>query len=78
MDRIAKFLRKLQPKLRQQLKDVIAQLARNETKGLDISPMSGKPNWYRCRVGAIRIVYFKNEEGSVVIYKIGFRGDVYK
>lgn len=78
MDRITKFLRKLQPKLRQQLKDVIAQLMRNETKGLDIAPLSRKPHWYRCRVGTVRIIYFKNKQGSAVIYEIGFRGDVYK
>ena len=49
------------------------------TKGMpvDIKPVSGEENIYRIRVGKYRILAIVIE-ATVVITKIGPRGDVYK
>lgn len=45
----------------------------------DISPMSGKPNQYRVRIGTYRAVYrIDNNILTVFVIKVGNRGDVYK
>lgn len=72
-----KFLQRLPKSLRLRLIDVIAQIALNDLKNLDIKPLKGKgADFYRCRVGKIRIIFIRDQQENI-IYDVGFRGDVY-
>jgi mRNA interferase RelE/StbE len=44
---------------------------------VDIKPIIGEEKTYRIRVGKYRIIFIAFEE-SIVITKIGSRGDIYK
>ncbi len=45
---------------------------------LDIKPFKGKfSNSFRFRVGRIRVIYYISGS-TIIVYAIGFRGDVYK
>ena len=72
-----KFLRKLPRSLRERVVTVVLKIAENDLKTLDIKPLAGKGQFYRCRVGKIRIIFERRETGNI-IYHVGFRGDVYK
>lgn len=46
--------------------------------GLDVKPMSGRPEW-RARVGSWRILFRVEEEAVLImVLEVGSRGDVYK
>lgn len=77
-DKVKKFLRKLQPKQRDQILKALDKLAKNELKGLDVKPLSGHDGWYRCRVGKIRIVFVRTKAGKNIVYAVDFRGGIYK
>lgn len=72
-----KFLRKLPKHLRERVVMVVLKIAENDLKNLDIKSLSGKGQFYRCRVGKVRII-FERRETINIIYHVGFRGDVYK
>ena len=78
MDRVTKFLRHLDAKLRQRLEDVLACIVCGDLEGLDMKKLEGHKNLYRCRIGDIRIVCAKIEDGSFVILDVHFRGQIYK
>ncbi len=78
MDRILKLLRTLSPKLRERILDAAALIIAHKTENLDIKPLKGKKNWFRCRVGDIRIIYIRLESGVNIIHDVQFRGKVYK
>ncbi|PIR54621.1 plasmid stabilization protein [Candidatus Peregrinibacteria bacterium CG10_big_fil_rev_8_21_14_0_10_36_19] len=72
-----KFLKRLPENLRIKVIKALEDLAINKTKGLDIKPINGEHQLYRCRVGKIRILFQKREEQNIIL-DIGFRGDIYK
>lgn len=78
MDSIEKFLGKLQKKYRMRAIDTIDAILANRLNGLDIKPVKGKKNWFRCRIGDIRIVFIRTRPGINVIYDIRFRGKAYR
>mgnify|MGYP000029404866 CR=1 FL=1 len=78
MDRIQKFLRTLQPKLRMRLIETLDAITANRLEKLDIQPIKGKKNWFRCRVGDIRIVFARMTPGVNVIVEVRFRGKAYR
>lgn len=78
MEKYVKFLRRLPKPLRQRLISVVDRIARNDIRHLDIKPLAGKGDFYRCRVGKVRIIFQKeNGKDQNIIYDIGFRGDIY-
>lgn len=77
MNRVDKFLRKIDTALRQRLKKVIADIITNRLEGLDIKPLKGFDNTYRCRVGNVRII-FKKGLGINYPLDMDFRGNIYK
>jgi mRNA-degrading endonuclease RelE of RelBE toxin-antitoxin system len=77
-DKVKKFLRKLQPKQRDQILKALDKLAKDDLKGLDVKPLSGHDGWHRCRVGKIRIIFVRTGTGKNVVYAIDFRGGIYK
>jgi mRNA-degrading endonuclease RelE of RelBE toxin-antitoxin system len=77
MERYKKILSKLPKSLRLRVIKAMYRIGDDDLKGLDIVPMSGPHQFYRCRVGKIRILFQKRPSGNVVM-DMGFRGGVYK
>jgi mRNA interferase RelE/StbE len=58
--------------------DRILRLLTNREK-VDIKPVEGERDIYRLRVGKYRILLkFLNKETTILVVKIGPRGDIYK
>lgn len=77
MDRLKKFLAKLDRKRAQRMLRIVEQIERGDLRGLDIKPLTGWPETFRCRVGDIRIIFRRTEHGYVV-KDAGFRGGIYR
>lgn len=78
MDHFEKFVRKLSPKLRSRVLVTTKAILQGRLQGLDVKPLRGEKNWYRCRIGDIRILFYQAENGRYVVYDAGFRGKVYR
>lgn len=78
MDRVQKFLAKLDKKHLGRLKSALRAIEHGQLRGLDIKPLSGQPGWYRCRLGKIRVIFIRAASGKVIVYDIHFRGQAYK
>jgi mRNA-degrading endonuclease RelE of RelBE toxin-antitoxin system len=77
MEKYKKFLKKLSPTLRKRLIKAVFLIADDKLKTLDIKMLHSKFCVYRCRVGKLRILFQKTENGNRIM-GIGFRGDIYK
>ena len=66
-------------KLPSKYKALVDASLRSLSKGIptDVKPLKGEKNVYRIRVGRYRILFKKIQE-TLLIAKIGPRGDVYK
>ena len=62
---------------RDELLVVVAKVLDWNRDDLDIKKMDGSKNYYRCRIGKIRIIFFE-ENGQYYIDKVWYRGDIYK
>ena len=73
-----KQLHRLPRRLNEQVLRKLRDLAANpKDPTLDVKPMTGKYKGYlRIRVGALRILFFIENE-DIVISAIGFRGGIY-
>lgn len=78
MDHIEKFIRLLSPKQRERVRHALAAIVENRLSELDIKPLTGKKNWFRCRIGDIRILFIRTGSGTHVIWDIQFRGKAYR
>jgi mRNA-degrading endonuclease RelE of RelBE toxin-antitoxin system len=78
MDKMYKFLRTLKPAIQKRIKKAMVLIRRNELVDLDVKSLKGKPNYYRCRVGNIRIIFVNTTKNSNTIVYIQFRGQAYK
>ncbi len=73
-----KYLLKLQPKLRDRIRNTIRKIADGNTQGQNIVVMQDV-NAFRVRIGDYRVIYEINDDELVlIVIKIGARGDVYK
>ena len=73
-----KYLLKLQPKLRDRIRNTIRKIADGNTQGLNIVAMQDV-DAFRVRIGDHRVIYEINDDELVlIVIKIGARGDVYK
>ncbi len=73
-----KYLLKLQPKLRDRIRNTIRKIADGNTQGLSIVAMQDV-DAFRVRIGDYRVIYEINDDELVlIVIKIGARGDVYK
>lgn len=73
-----KYLLKLQPKLRDRIRNTIRKIADGNTQGLNIVAMQDV-DAFRVRIGDYRVIYEINDDELVlIVIKIGVRGDVYK
>jgi mRNA-degrading endonuclease RelE of RelBE toxin-antitoxin system len=64
MDPIEKALKKLTPKVRDQVKNILVALASKEFQSLDIKKLKGRDDIFRVRKGGLRIIYRKS--GSAI------------
>jgi len=73
-----KYLLKLQPKLRDRIRNTIRKIADGNTQGQNIVVMQDV-DAFRVRIGDYRVIYEINDDELVlIVIKIGARGDVYK
>ncbi len=73
-----KYLLKLQPKMRDRIRNTIGKIADGNTQGLNIVAMQDV-DAFRLRIGDYRVIYEINDDELVlIVIKIGARGDVYK
>ncbi len=78
MNHFEKFLRRQQPKIQRRIIGAVDQFLNGRWDDLDLKPLSGKRNTYRCRIGDIRIVFTKNEMGSWIVVDADYRDKIYK
>jgi len=77
-DKIIKFINSLDKKTRERLKKRLIDLKTNPFKSTnDIKKLKGnKENFYRLRMGKIRIIYKINDK-DIEIIDIDYRGNIY-
>jgi mRNA-degrading endonuclease RelE of RelBE toxin-antitoxin system len=74
MDRLTKLLKKLTPKERTQLEEVLSSLLSERLTGLDIKKLKGRDDIYRVRSGALRII-FRKDSGEIRVLDAARRGE---
>lgn len=74
MNKIDKFLSKLDRKERERLEPIIVAIVLNDTTSLDVKKLRGRNDEYRVRTGSIRIQY-KKYGAYNFITEIEFRND---
>jgi len=75
-----KFIKKLNPKLKEKLRNLFETLKSNPLpfREYDLKKLKGTENFYRIRIGSIRVIYEINEiEGKIYIHFVGFRERAY-
>jgi len=75
----AKYLQRLDRKMIVRIRRCFLNLEQNPLAGGDIKPISGEDDYFRYRVGDLRIIYFLNlTKRRVEITTILSRGQAYK
>lgn len=74
MNKLDKFLFKLDKKIREVVKKVIVLILSGDFSTLDIKKLKGSQNRYRVRVGKIRIIFDQTDYGNK-IQDISYRDD---
>jgi mRNA interferase RelE/StbE len=76
----AKYYKKLSPKIKAKVKEVITQLRENPYVIPNVKPLEGSSHDdFRIRIGPLRLLYrIHNEELIIIVLDIGPRGDIYK
>jgi mRNA-degrading endonuclease RelE of RelBE toxin-antitoxin system len=74
MNKIDKFLIKIDKKTRLVIEEIILLIANNNLSMLDIKKLKGKGNIYRVRVGKIRVI-FEHTKTVNIIKSISYRDE---
>jgi len=75
MNKLQKFLSKLNPEERIVANELIDKIISNNTVGLNVKKLKGSDNLYRIRKGDLRLIYLKNENGIISILDAGKKND---
>ena len=75
MDKIEKALKKLTPKERALIKEILIALKNQRFENLDLKKLKGRDDIFRVRKGQIRIIYRLNNIGAIAILAIERRSD---
>lgn len=74
MDKLAKALKKLSPKEKISIKNILVKIKNNSLAGMDLKKLKSHDNVFRVRKGKIRIIFqFKNK--NIFILSIEKRQD---
>jgi mRNA interferase RelE/StbE len=78
--RAARYLERMDARIKAQLKAKLEQLARNPAEMPGVKPMAGQwEGFCRMRHGDLRVIYFFDRSAdTIVVAHIGPRGDIYK
>lgn len=77
-DKIQKFLASQNAKIKTQLKKKLVEVRKSPFSGRNIKRMSGYgKNVFRLRVGNIRIIYLVQEDLTIELLDIDYRGNIY-
>lgn len=74
MDKVRKFVDKLNKKETKRVLDAIVCIRTNELSALDIKKLKGKDNQYRVRVGTVRVLFTKVVNQNIIT-DVDFRND---
>lgn len=74
MNKLQKFLSKLNPREKSAAEDLIARVISQNFFGLNVKKLKGENNLFRVRKGDIRIIYFHNDK-TVSILEMERRND---
>ncbi|MCK9467511.1 MAG: hypothetical protein M0P94_04260 [Candidatus Absconditabacterales bacterium] len=72
-----KELKKISKSGRTNIENLINKILLGYFDGLDITKTQGNDDLYRCRSGKYRVIFYIKQL-SVIIVKVGNRGDIYK
>lgn len=75
MDKIGKALRKLTPKERKTIKEILTKLKNQQLNNLDLKKLKGQNDIFRVRKGEIRMIYRQDSTGHILILTIERRND---
>lgn len=75
MDKIVKALQKLLPKDRKAIKEILLLIKNNSLSGLDLKKLKNCDNIFRVRVGNLRIIFQKKDNGEYFILTVEKRSD---
>lgn len=78
MNRWEKFLRQINTDLRRQMIHAASLILSDQLEKLDVKPLHGFQDTYRCRVRNVRIIFERRLGGENSIKDVGFRKDIYK
>lgn len=78
MNRTDKFLQKLNRHMRDRVEVAMLRILSGELRNLDIQPLEGFSDTFRCRIGNVRLIFQRFGIDRYGIVDIGFRKDVYK
>lgn len=70
MDKIDKFLKKLQVGERRQIEEIVGKIVKNDLQKLDYKKLRGSQNLYRVRKRNIRIIFKKTDGQNATILSI--------
>jgi mRNA-degrading endonuclease RelE of RelBE toxin-antitoxin system len=73
MDKISKFIKKIDPKDASKIADVLERLSDNDLKNLDIKKLKGSKDIFRVRFDKYRIIY--TNDGDIKILEISQRDE---
>lgn len=76
MNKIDKFLAKLNKKQRQRLAKIFADIRLLKVGQYDVKSLKGEKGFFRLRDGKIRIIYFADDSKGLLVI-VGFRGSIY-
>ena len=66
-DKIEKALRRLSPKERVKLKEVLVAIKTGKLDGLDIVKLKGQRDIYRVRKGDMRVIFLRTESAITIL-----------
>jgi len=75
MNKIDKYLKKLLPKERQAIIEIIEQINSGIISGLDFKKLKGYDNFFRIRKGETRIIFHFDRNGQLIVSRIERRND---
>ena len=75
MNKIDKYIKRLRPKERVDILEILEQIQAGLLLGLDIKKLKGYDNYFRVRKGKTRIIFHLDKSGQPVINRVERRGE---